>query len=331
LFNLVIALLQESGKNPEHIVNGTSLSFEQLGDVDTRISFRQATALFANALAISDDPALGLTLGARESLCDWGLLGYAIAASKTGIEAMEVSSRYTQTATNLTRIDIIRLENAYAIQVAPLHPLGALHAFAMEEVFAAAVSICRSIVTEYFNPVELQLTYAEPEYTKQYQKYFNCPIRFNCPSNRLIVSDEDAVRPILTHNPITAQLAKHLCEQELDVQQQQGGLIYEVYCSLLQSPGNFPSLQQVADDMNVSRRTISRSLKELGTSYQALLDQARESLATEYLKTSDLKLEDIAYLVGFSDAGNFHRAFKKWTGRSPSSLRKDVSYRRVRQ
>ena len=102
----------------------------------------------------------------------------------------------------------------------------------------------------------------------------------------------------------------------------QSDVVYEIRQRLIKSPGNFPTMAEVAREMAVSERTLRRQLKQQEISFQEIFDSVREKIAVEYLRTSKLPLEDIAYLVGFSEVGSFYRAFKKWTGTTPLDFRK---------
>jgi AraC-like DNA-binding protein len=328
LFSVIGAVLEELHADPQQMVAGTGLSLTLLCDQQTRISFRQATRICANALAASPDPALGLRVAARESFSDWGMLGYAIASCKCAVEAIAYSNRFYAASTSMTVLYSGKEGADYVTHATPSFPAGALQPFLMEEVFGGIVNVVRALITpgptgsSTFSPHEVQLSYAPPFYAHRYREFFQCPVAFNCASNRMIWHAEDAHRPFATHNPTTARLAANLCEQLLGETTGERGLVYEIRCRLLRSPGNFPTMQDLAAELKTSERSLSRSLKARGTSYRQLLDGAREKIATEYLTASELPLEDIAALTGFSDAGNFHRAFKKWTGRPPSALRR---------
>lgn len=323
-FSQVVQILKELGKDPSGIIKNTHISLEHLCSADTRISYQQAVTLFRNALEISEDPALGLTIGSRQRTNDWGLLGYALGTCKNGLEAMELGSRYIKATTSLVRASLQPVNGGHALQFIPLHPLGELLPFVIEKALSSVVTFSTSIGKTPAYPIDVKLTYAPPDHADKYHRFFKCPIHFNSDQNSLTLRDQDLLQPFPSYNPTTSQLAKKLCEQELKTQQQmcEADLAHQIYYRLLQTPGKFPTKQEIADDLKVSNRTIGRSLQALGTTFQAILDGARKTLAIEYLKNSDLTLEDIAHLVGFSDAGNFYRAFKKWTGETPSSYRK---------
>ena len=90
----------------------------------------------------------------------------------------------------------------------------------------------------------------------------------------------------------------------------------------MRTPGHFPSMDEAASALNMTSRTLRRKLDEEQITFSEISTDVRSSLATEYLKTTKLSTEDIAGLLGFSDAANFRHAFKKWTGKAPSAFRR---------
>ena len=81
------------------------------------------------------------------------------------------------------------------------------------------------------------------------------------------------------------------------------------------------SLDRLASELGMSRATLQRHLKAEGTSFEAILDGLRQRLARRYLRNENFSVKKTAYLLGFSDPAAFSRAFKRWTGQSPSALR----------
>ena len=82
-----------------------------------------------------------------------------------------------------------------------------------------------------------------------------------------------------------------------------------------------PDVESIATQLGMSARTLQRRLTEAQTSYQAIVDRARKQLALRYLEDDRLPLAEIGFLVGFADPSNFHRAFRRWTGETPSAYR----------
>ena len=75
--------------------------------------------------------------------------------------------------------------------------------------------------------------------------------------------------------------------------------------------------------LNMTPQTLRRRLKEANTSYQEIKDAIRKDASVYYLSKPDLSIDEIALLMGFSEASSFHRAFKKWTGKTPSNFRRE--------
>jgi AraC-like DNA-binding protein len=86
--------------------------------------------------------------------------------------------------------------------------------------------------------------------------------------------------------------------------------------------GGDASLEVVAERLGMSARTLQRKLQASGTSHQELLDEMRRDLAVRYLREPGMAVCEVAYLLGFSESSAFHRAFKRWTGTTPSEFRR---------
>jgi AraC-like DNA-binding protein len=79
----------------------------------------------------------------------------------------------------------------------------------------------------------------------------------------------------------------------------------------------------IASDLHMSTRNLNRKLVAENTSFKALLLEIRSELASQYINDASLTLTEISYMLGFSEISSFSRAFKRWTGQSPSEVRRD--------
>jgi AraC-like DNA-binding protein len=96
----------------------------------------------------------------------------------------------------------------------------------------------------------------------------------------------------------------------------------------MERPGTLPGLAEVAAAQHISPRTLIRRLKRDGTSFQAILDDVRQTLSRDYLMNSDMSIARIAWRLGYQDPSNFSRAFHRWHGQSPRSYREGRSRQR---
>ena len=103
---------------------------------------------------------------------------------------------------------------------------------------------------------------------------------------------------------------------------ERGSVKLQVEAKLLeQLPSGHTSQESIAKALHLSSRSLQRKLKEEGTTYKQLLEDTRRELAAQYVKESELSVGEITFLLGFSEPANFSRAFKRWTGVSPSAYR----------
>jgi AraC-like DNA-binding protein len=322
LFSLLKKLLQQRGIDISRLTSESGIALEGLDDQDTLLTFNQAEKIIMNALALSGEPGLGLVLGEHESWQDWGMLGYAIFSCKSGWEAMEIASSYYQTSTSMTNLDISLEDEVFSFSSTPTHSVSdEIHRFLLEEDFGGFTSFIREAQGNESNAMEVSFTYSEPDYVQQYHDFFRCPIIFDAPVSRVLMPASILDFHIKSYNPVAESMAIKLCDEILSQQNANRGLVNKVYLTLLKNPDKFLSVEEVAQELGMSERNLRRMLKELNTSYRDILNDVRKEIAIRYLQGSDLSMEHIAELVGFSDSSSFYRSFKKWTGRAPTSYR----------
>ena len=106
------------------------------------------------------------------------------------------------------------------------------------------------------------------------------------------------------------------------------GMAERVRSTLLETlPAGEVSMQVISRKLAVSARTLQRRLQDEGTSFQQTLDTLRESLAHHYLRSTDMSSAEISFLLGFEDSNSFARAFQSWTGKTPQTVRSEISAR----
>ena len=158
---------------------------------------------------------------------------------------------------------------------------------------------------------------------KALERYFGCPVVCGATRNALVFRSSDAELPFITRN---AELLDMLAPQfELELQQRTGqeDSFVELVRGAIQQKltGHRPGIDDIAQDLRLSPRTLQRRLQELGSTYQRVLDEARQEMARYYLRNSVLELAEAAYLLGYEDANSFARAFRGWEGMPPKHWR----------
>lgn len=158
-------------------------------------------------------------------------------------------------------------------------------------------------------------------------KFIGCDITEspdNAPAS-IRISKADALEPFSRANPNMWSVFEPNLRQRLANLENKDTIVDRVSAVLAQLlPLGQASVDAVADRLNVSKRSLQRSLASNGTKYQTVLDGLRHELALHYLADSKLSLSEISYLLGFDEPNSFFKAFHKWTQKTPSAIRNEL-------
>ncbi len=313
--------MEKFGLSANELLKHTDIAYETLSIPNSSVSFSQSYQLISNLLKLTDHPGLGLYLGSRENTATCGLMGYAMSCAPNIGRAIELCVTYLKASPTLTDISLSVEEEEVIFTVSPIAPTNDLLPFVIEEVLSASVRIFHLISGTELIPARVTLSYDDPGYAEIYRSTFRCPVIFGGVRNSIIYKKSILDLPTLQGNPVAEAVATKLCDQYLREHTSLDDVVQKVRRELLAMPGNFPSEEVVAERINMHPRSLRRLLKQQDTSFQKIFDSARKQLALEYLQHTQMPIENIAELVGFSDGSNFRRAFKRWTGKTPSSIR----------
>lgn len=134
------------------------------------------------------------------------------------------------------------------------------------------------------------------------------------------VTVEEADRLLPTYDAQLVRLMDEQCRYQLE-RRQQTGVTELVRQQILGPLGLVASLEEVAKALAMSPRSLRRKLESEGTHYKSVLDQERQQIAEQLLRGSNMKLDELAFHLGYTDSASFSRAFRRWTGCSPGEFR----------
>ncbi len=300
-------LLDGDGIDWRRCLESTGIAPADLDRDGLTVTLRQEERLFANLLALTGDPAIGLRLGRQYSPQRYGLFGYAMLSAPTtwlrlglDIGGRDVVFSFGDRVPLQEAVrDFFYDRDTLAVKVA------------MDELLGDPAPITRVVLPHDGHGL-----------ASRYRRAFGCPVEFN---SALGSSLTFPTRLLEHHLPFrdaaTSERLQAQCQALLARFRQRSDLASEVREIIVSQPGYFPGIEVVAKRMSVSVRTLRQRLAEEGTGYQKILDQVRHGLACEYLENTRLPMQEIARLVGFDEPGNFTHAFKRWSGRTPSTYR----------
>jgi AraC-like DNA-binding protein len=196
-----------------------------------------------------------------------------------------------------------------------------LQRFNTEVLYAAIINSGGILLGRQTAIINMQLNYAKPVSLAEYEAIFGSEVRFKAQRSAMFFDYASLGSAISTSNPIARDIFKRECDRLIS-RDSSGGMVSErVQQILLQAGSEFPNSAKVAQLLHMSESTLQRHLSKEGNRFQPLLDQVRYRLAGEYLEGTNLPVAEIACLLGFSDAANFRRSFKRWSGTTPSLVR----------
>jgi AraC-like DNA-binding protein len=316
-------VLEEQGQPIAALLEGTDIDPAGVDRAQTRISRRQLTTAYRNAIRISRDPAIALEVGSRMRVTTYGMYGYAMMSSASLGEALAFGIKYHEMATPTVRMALDLDDDEATAIFAVEDVLGDedLLAFNLELQLSLALSLVRDLIGDDFALAEVRASYPRPRHAERYAAHFRCPVAFDQARDELRFDEWWLRRPLLRSNPITLEVAREICDRTLRDMALGGGVARQVNEVISGDLRRYCDVESVAAELGTTSRTLRRRLADEGTTFQDLLREIRAHFAITYLRETEMKIEDIADRVGFSDAANFRHAFRRWTGKSPSEYR----------
>ena len=306
-------LFRKAGMDPTH-----------LADSNARFDFLSVTKLWDMALEETKDPCFGLVTVNHWHPTSMHALGYSWLASPSLMEAFDRLQRYIRIVNNAVEVTITPEKNhttEIILGTSLQSYQGSIAAY--DAALAVLIHMCRLNYGRDLDPVKIRTRRPEPSSTcrDRLNAFFRSPIEYD--ADEIAVYFENSA------------LEKHLPASNIELARANDKVIDE-YLSHLDGvsigirtkakitellPSGSVNEEKIAAILNLSVRSMQRKLKEEGSSFKELLNQTRQELAEQYIENSRLSINEITYLLGFSDPANFSRAFKRWHGVSPSQYR----------
>lgn len=319
--NRTFLLLNAIGVESTKVLRRAHLSQELLHETRFLLTTEEAFALGEAIAEVSGNPAIGLKLGTVTRTQHFNPSGIAALCSETLGEAMAQIGRYKQ-LTCPEELVQHKAEGEWTLRFRYLmadHPEPPV---LIQAGFAYLLSIARHGTDDKsFSPLRLELMDANAP-VKQIKQLFGCNVIAGALQNLMVLREADSALPFVTRNAELFEMLAPQLDQELNERRNTESFVDRVRLAIQEKlTGKRPSMEDIADVLRLSPRTLQRRLQDDGYSYQRVLEEARRHLARHYLAHSNLDLNDAAFLLGYNDAGSFVRAFRAWEGVPPARWR----------
>ena len=318
---VVLLALLDLGYEEEQIFAGLDITADQLHDEKYRLTIAQHERFILRALKLTGDPHLAIRLGQQPTKRQTNLALLAVANSGQISKALYLTARYFKM---VTRVFSIRSfdRSERAVMEIDLHLEHDLVSYFAMSAFALFLDrFFRKALGGAHVVQRLELRVAKPVGFDDVAERFPFEVVFGQQDTRLLFDDTLLDEPMEQADPQTVRLLMEMSERQLDEAEAEMSLVGAVKALLIEQIASPPKLEAASRQLGLSSRSLRRRLAESGTSYQKLLDGVRARMARQLITETTTPISTIADELGFGNPSDFARAFKRWTGQTPSSLR----------
>ncbi len=320
----LLAHCDEHGIDRARLLAAIGVEASSLADIDARVPVATLHAAWDFIVANKGRADGALFAPGYYQPGDYGLVGFVVMTSATFAEALGHFIRFIGLWTDEPRFVLdgttVRLEFRHAFADGPGVRIST------EAAFTELVQGARMVSQTHVVPRAVRIAHPGPRDTSGHRAFFGCNVEFEARAHELEWNPEDLALPLPRGD---AQLGAYLRAEATRALERRGdpdAIVERVRAIVAENLAReLPSLDAVAKRLAVGTRTLRRRLADEGTSFRDLVDATRGELAKSYVRDRRIPLSEIAFMLGFSEASAFHRAFRRWTGTTPASWRGSTS------
>lgn len=311
------------GADPAELAVNVGFDPKDADDPEALMSSVTEDALWREGARLLHDEDFGLHVAELLRPGSFDVLDYVVRNAPRLGEAFARWARYNRLEHDVAVFTLVGQGSVVRIE----HTLvgGAVqHRHAAEFTLAAQVVGAEQLTRTRLTPQAVEFRHAAPASLKEHVRVFGVTPSFLSPVNAIVWAREALDRPVHAADAALSRLLERHADALLaalpDTKHSHADRLRAWIIRNLEDGET--TLPRAASELKLSERSLQRRLADEGLSFDALLDEVRHALALRYLADPKIAISALAYRLGYSDASAFHRAFRRWTGTSPSLLRK---------
>lgn len=316
--------LDASGVDSERIFRAVGVQLHMVNGPMVRLPVATLTRLYRACVEATNNPYFGLSVARHIHISNLHALGYALAASSTLIDFCRRLERYFRLVSQAATLRVI--EDGDRIVVRGTDFKTEVSGETEDAFIGFLVLTMRMLYKPGFNPLSVELHRPMPrEGDEPYRAFMRAPLSFSNQATTLVFDRHELMQPLGGACPELAQVNDNIANQylaRLDKNDVVTGVTQKIIELL---PSGDCSREKVAEALCMSPATLQVRLAKRGTSFLQLMDDTRRELARNYMQQQARSVTEITFQLGFTSTSNFARAFKRWTGKSPTQFREGRS------
>ncbi|OBG25171.1 AraC family transcriptional regulator [Mycobacterium sp. 852002-51057_SCH5723018] len=314
----------ERGVPTFELLAGTAIDPDDLNNPDAMVSASDEIMVVRRLLVrLPGHNGIGVDVGSRSTLTHLGLFGFAVMSCGTLRELFSIAMRYFALTTMHIRLTLFETAEDCVIELDAGHLPADVRGFFIERdiagIIATTTAFALPVAEKYAETVSAELAVDEEVLRPLLELVPVHDVRFGRAHNRLHFPRAMFDEPLPQADPHTLEMCMAQCDVLMQRTESRQGITALVRSKLFRDSGLFPTLPDVADELDVHPRTLRRRLADEGTSFRALLNEARSAVAVDLLRNVGLTVEEVSTRLGYTEVSTFSHAFKRWYGVAPSA------------
>ncbi|ASK34385.1 AraC family transcriptional regulator [Alcanivorax sp. N3-2A] len=290
---------------------------------DARIERDTFIKLMLLVMEQTQDEFLGFGQGRKSKPGTFSMMAHAVINCPNLEAAVERGIRFYSLFNLSMDSDLVR-EDGHARLITRVDPRLDFRDVIIETMLFLSVRFMGWLVGKAVVPEAVYLDYEPVREDDEHRFMFNCPTHYNSERNEVVFPAHYLDLPLVQNELSLSKFLRDSLAQLFDGNVHNVGLPARIRAIISNDYGNhFPDFTEICEKLEMTPQTLRRRLKDGNTSYQEIKDSIRKDASVYYLSKAELSIDEIALLMGFSEASSFHRAFKKWTGMTPATYRRD--------
>ncbi len=311
------------GLDTSQILAAAKLDLVTLQDPDARIPVEQVDALWQKAYELSNDPNLALHAIEVLPFGAYRVIDFLASSAPTVGAALAKVSDYFPLINAVVRLPYAVGDHhvTYAVE-APSRPSTITRPYA-EYTLAAVFLRTRIATNQLYRLLRVEFSHPRPADIGEHERIFECPVRFGADACQLVIARDVWDTPRTGSDPTLFSVLETHARMLLEQLPTPGDIVGRVRKAIeAELRGGNPSLESIARQLAMSPRTLQRRLRDEKVLFNDVLDEMRFRAAKSYLAQRDVAGTEVAYLLGFAEQSSLNRAFKRWSGQTPTEYRR---------
>lgn len=275
-----------------------------------------------------DDESLGLHIGEQMVLKATEQVNSIIQNSETLEDAFQNAAYYSRLISDALDCSLIKNKNSYSV-IFEENPNWKVHqSYAKRQILDLTLFSCLNALVTYtgraYCPTQIYFHTEKPKSSKEYYRLFNCSIQYNFQHTEIVFEKQIFDAHAKEIQVGLLESLKEKIREEIEGLNPENELVYHLKKTILNHKPERILIEVASQKMNLSSRTVQRKLKELGTTFKKIEYELQLNLSKTYLEEGQKSIDEISYLLGFSESSAFIRFFKSLTKLTPKEYKDKV-------